>query len=119
MELEYIAIHISFERQNEFIDWEKSEFGLVNQKNGFLPNGDWSYIENLRFTNWDEFNRSFQSYLTTEFNVRIKKIVYVNDLPYDLFRLGNPVVKHFCSEKFKSEVEKGELTGFSFEELSS
>ncbi len=113
----FVALRFSYGRHREFINWAKSEFGLVNRKNGYLPNGEWSYIEDIKFNSWDEFNNRLQPLLNTDFHIRSKKLVYIENMDLDIFRMGNPVVKHFCSEKFKQAVESAGLTGFAFEKI--
>ncbi len=70
-ELSYFALHFSFGRQKEFIDWEKSEFGIANRKDGY-KGGAWTYIKELSFGSWEEYKIELDLSLGTDYVLRNK-----------------------------------------------
>jgi hypothetical protein len=114
--------YVFFIPQNsyELIDFEKSEFAL------YPMNAMKIRHKSLNINSIADYEKCIKEhpFLVKENPARLKvaidKLVLIDDIPFDLFRIIGPIstmYSYFVSERLKTAMEENKCTGMDFERL--
>ena len=115
--MEYFILYMPNDRQSELINWSASSFAVVHRKEFNYEGGVMRPIEiaSLSLNSFEEYLSEMRSLRDTEYIVRLKKAALVDNIEFDLFKMGGPLRGFFCSVHLKTAIEEAGLTGFRFE----
>lgn len=111
----YNLFYLTETKQNEYIDFKKSEFYLGSLK-------DYKYVgKNIKIQDYENFLNIREIIRQKDFCLKHRKVVLnLNTTKEDMFRITNSVAGgYYISEKLKNEFIKKGFTGMVYREITA